>query len=254
MAQARTIATKHLGPTRHSRTWRSGSDRAGLPCCDTTSARRCTTAKVSTLNPFTLKGETIDDALSAVAMLRKEAGVDATRIFVLGHSLGGTAATRIGAADSGIAGLIMLAGAVRSLEQSIVDQMQYLADADGVMSDAEKRALDNALKLKETVGKLTAADLTSTASVGGAPASYWLDLKGYDPASLAATLEQRLLVLQGARDYQVTVADFERWKAALAKHPNAEFKLYPALNHLFLPGQGKSLPPDTPCPDTCRLK
>jgi uncharacterized protein len=201
-------------------------------------------AQTARLNPFTLKGETIDDALAAVALLRKEPGIDATRIFVLGHSLGGTAAPRIGAADSGIAGLIMLAGAVRSLEQSIVDQMQYLADADGVISDAEKRALDAALQLKETVSKLTAADLSSTASIGGGPASYWLDLQGYDPAVLAATLKQRLLVLQGARDYQVTVADFERWKTALAKHPAAEFRLYPALNHLFLPGQGKSLPPE----------
>jgi dienelactone hydrolase len=205
-------------------------------------------AKVSKLNPFTLKGETIDDALEAVALLRKEAGIDVTRIFVLGHSLGGTAAPRIGAADSGIAGLIMLAGAVRPLEQSIVEQMQYLADADGVISDAEKRALDGSLQLRDTVSKLTAADLASTASIGGAPASYWLDLQGYDPAALAATLKQRLLVLQGARDYQVTVADFERWKTVLAKHPAAEFKLYPALNHLFLPGQGKSLPPEYTVP------
>lgn len=201
-------------------------------------------AKIATLNPFTLKGESIDDALLAVASLRKEAGIDATRIFVLGHSLGGTAAPRIGAADSGIAGLIMFAGAVRPLEQSIVEQMQYLADADGVISEAEQRALEGSLKLKDTVGKLTAADMTSTASIGGAPASYWLDLRGYDPAALAATLKQRLLVLQGGRDYQVTVPDFERWKTALAKHPAAEFTLYPALNHLFLPGQGKSLPPE----------
>ena len=128
-------------------------------------------AQVAKLNPFTLKGEAIDDALAAVSLLRKEAGIDATRIFVLGHSLGGTAAPRIGAADPGIAGLIMLAGAVRSLDQSIVDQMQYLADADGVISEAEKRALENSLKLKEAVSKLTAADIASTASIGGAPAS-----------------------------------------------------------------------------------
>jgi len=201
-------------------------------------------AQVAKLNPFTLKGETIDDALLAVALLRKEPGIDASRIFVLGHSLGGTAAPRIGAADSGIAGLIMLAGAVRSLDQSIVDQMQYLAEADGVITDAEKRAIENSLALKDTVSKLTAADMTSSANIGGGPASYWLDLRGYDPAALAATLKQRLLVLQGARDYQVTVADFDHWKTALAKHPAAEFRLYPALNHLFLPGQGKSLPPE----------
>jgi dienelactone hydrolase len=204
--------------------------------------------KVATLNPFTLKGETIDDALLAVALLRKETTVDPTRIFVLGHSLGGTAAPRIGAADSGIAGLIMLAGAVRPLEQSIVDQLQYLADADGVISDAEKRALENSQQLKDAVSKLTAADVASTTALGGAPASYWLDLKGYDPAVLAATLKQRLLVLQGGRDYQVTVADFEHWKTQLAKHTNVEFKLYPTLNHLFLPGQGKSLPPEYSVP------
>lgn len=205
-------------------------------------------ARVATLNPFTLKQETIDDALLGVELLRKEAAIDATRIFVLGHSLGGTAVPRIGAADPRIAGLIMLAGAVRPLEQSIVDQLQYLAEADGVISDAEKRALDNSQQLKEAVSKLTTADVTSTTALGGAPASYWLDLRGYDPAVLAATLKQRLLVLQGARDYQVTVADFEHWKATLAKHPNAEFRLYPALNHLFLPGQGKSLPPEYSMP------
>ena len=205
-------------------------------------------AKIRTQNPFTLKEETIDDALAGVALLRGEKTVDAKRIFVLGHSLGGTAAPRIGAADPAIAGLIMLAGAVRPLEQSIIEQMQYLAEADGVMSDAEKRAIDDVLKLRETVSKLTPADATSTASIGGAPASYWLDLKSYDPAAAAAALKQRLLVLHAGRDYQVTVPDFERWKAALAKHPNAEFKLYPALNHLFLPGQGKSLPTEYSVP------
>lgn len=205
-------------------------------------------AKIEKLNPFTLKDETIEDAVLAVALLRKEKTVDTSRIFVLGHSLGGTAAPRIGAADPMIAGLIMMAGAVRPLEQSIVDQLQYLADADGVISDAEKRALDNSQQLREAVGKLTAADAKSTVGLGGAPASYWLDLKGYDPAALAATLKQRLLILQGARDYQVTVADFEHWKTTLAKHPNAEFKLYPTLNHMFLAGQGKSLPPEYSIP------
>lgn len=204
--------------------------------------------QIQKLNVFTLKDETIDDALAAVALLRKESRIDATRIFVLGHSLGGTAAPRIGAADAAIAGLIMMAGAVRPLDQSIVEQMQYLAEADGVVSDAEKGAIAESAKLREMVSKLTEADRTSTANVGGAPASYWLDLRGYDPTVLAATLKQRLLVLHAGRDYQVVLPDFERWKTGLAKHPSAEFKLYPALNHLFLPGQGKSLPPEYSVP------
>jgi len=49
-----------------------------------------------------------------------------------------------------------------------------------------------------------------------------------------------ILVLQGERDIQVRTADFEGWKKALSGHANASFKLYPALNHLFMPGTGPS--------------
>ena len=47
---------------------------------------------------------------------------------------------------------------------------------------------------------------------------------------------------EGERDYQVTMQDFELWQSALAKHPNAIFKSYPRLNHLFQEGEGKSTP------------
>ena len=39
------------------------------------------------------------------------------------------------------------------------------------------------------------------------PAPYWLDLRDYRPAELAATLDLPIVLLQGGRDYQVTVAD-----------------------------------------------
>jgi fermentation-respiration switch protein FrsA (DUF1100 family) len=51
-----------------------------------------------------------------------------------------------------------------------------------------------------------------------------------------------MLVLQGERDYQVTPDEFARWKAALAGRTNVTFSLFPGLNHLFMPGTGKSLP------------
>ncbi|MBI3849342.1 MAG: DUF3887 domain-containing protein, partial [Verrucomicrobia bacterium] len=57
---------------------------------------------------LTVKEETVDDALNAVARLRITEGIDANRIFVAGHSLGGNIAPRIGQVDSKIAGLIIL--------------------------------------------------------------------------------------------------------------------------------------------------
>jgi dienelactone hydrolase len=76
------------------------------------------------------------------------------------------------------------------------------------------------------------------------PGSYFLDFLNYDPAKVAAGLKVPILVLQGGRDYQVTTADFDIWKQALANDPRATFKFYPAYTHLFMPGAGSG--PATP--------
>jgi fermentation-respiration switch protein FrsA (DUF1100 family) len=56
------------------------------------------------------------------------------------------------------------------------------------------------------------------------------------------------LILQGERDYQVTMGDFQRWKAALPSKQNVAFKSYPKLNHLFVEGNGKSAPAEYDVP------
>jgi dienelactone hydrolase len=199
-------------------------------------------AAMATLGQYTTKDETIEDALAAVAALKGVPAVDARRIFIAGHGLGGMLAPRIAVADSSIAGLVILAGGVRPLDVSIIEQLQYLADADGIISDAERRSLEDARATMDAVAKLTAPDVEAGVVLAGAPAAYWLDLRGYDPPRVAATLKQRILVLQGARDYQVSLADYDRWKSALGGRPTAAFRLYDSLNHIFLPGEGRSLP------------
>lgn len=205
-------------------------------------------AKLRSVTQLTVKEESIDDAVAAVALLRAEPSINPAKIFVLGHSLGGMIAPRIAAADPRIAGLIVMAGAVRSIPQAMLDQYQYLAKADGTVTPEEQKLIDGAKQLVDAVAKLTAEDAKSSQIISGAPASYWLDLRGFDPPSSAARLPQRILVLQGERDYQVTVSDFVRWESGLAGNPNAQFKLYPDLNHLFIPGTGKSLPAEYSVP------
>ena len=103
--------------------------------------------------------------------------------------------------------------------------------------------------IEQTIKEIDSPDLKKTDKVNflGAeiPASYFLDLRGYDPPAVAAKFKIRILVLQGARDYQVTNEDFELWKKGLAGHGNVTFKLYPDLNHLFETGEGKSKPANT---------
>ena len=61
-------------------------------------------------------------------------------------------------------------------------------------------------------------------------------------ALLAGALTLPMLILQGERDYQVTLADLEGWRNAVGSRANVSIKSYPTLNHLFLPGEGKSTP------------
>jgi dienelactone hydrolase len=55
-------------------------------------------------------------------------------------------------------------------------------------------------------------------------------------------------ILHGGRDYQSTVADFEIWQKCLKGKPSVTCELYPALNHLFTSGDGKTTPAESEKP------
>ena len=205
-------------------------------------------AKTAALTDFTVKEEVIDDVLEAIKAVRAQPGIDSGRVFVLGHSLGGMVAPRIAAADPTIAGLIVLAGPARPLEDAIVAQTRYLVAIDGTISAEEQQAIDRAAGLAESVRALTAEDAKNGRMISGAPASYWLDLRGYDAPSAAARIKTPMLILQGERDYQVTMEEFARWKAALASRRNVTFRSYATLNHLFIAGTGPGLPAEYQVP------
>jgi dipeptidyl aminopeptidase/acylaminoacyl peptidase len=70
---------------------------------------------------------------------------------------------------------------------------------------------------------------------------YWLSLNETNPGNIVESLAIPMLFLQGSADFQVTIdADFALWQKLLEGHKNAQFKLYPGLNHLFMPTSGKA--------------
>lgn len=202
------------------------------------------TAKIVLLKDrITVKEEVIDDALAAVKLLRGRPEIEPHRIFVLGHSLGGMLLPRIGQADSGIAGLIVLAGNTRPLEDLILDQFNYLFSIDGALSKEEKIQLDT---IKAQAARVKGSALSDSTPLNqlplGVPGHYWLDLRGYRPQETAKNLKIPMLIMRAERDYQVTAADFIGWRTALAKRPDVDFKSYPKLNHFFIEGEGKITP------------
>jgi dienelactone hydrolase len=191
---------------------------------------------------LTVKEESIDDAIAAVQVLRSTSGVDPNRIVVLGHSMGGMLVPRIAAARPPVAGFVVMAGAARPIPQAVVEQARYLAQADGAISAEEQAQIAQIEQVMARVDALGPADASNPERIFGATASYWLDLRGYDPPAAAAQVKQPMLVLQGERDYQVTMEEFARWRSALADRTDVSFHSYATLNHLFVAGTGKSVP------------
>jgi hypothetical protein len=191
----------------------------------------------------TIKEEALDDALAAVALLRQTPGVDPKRVYVVGHSLGAMLAPKLATLDPKLAGIVVMAGNVRPLEDLIVEQMTYLAKQSG---EPEEAAAERLNKIKEQVAKIKAPKLSAETPAEDlpfkVPAAYWLSLRGYDSATTAAGLSMPVLVLSGERDYQVPLADFELWQKALTGKPTAKLKRYPGLNHLFIEGSGPPSP------------
>ena len=194
----------------------------------------CDTAREDGLG---LGALTVDDAVAAVDVLRGEDAVDA--VAVVGHSLGGMAAPRV-ATEAEAAGMASLAGPGGSLAALIEVQVEYLANLDGTVSDAEREQLES---VRDAVDRIQAKDLGDDEVVLGYHADFWRDVAAYDQTAVAADLAVPRYLAFGGRDYQVPVErERQPWADALADAANASFRTYPSANHLFLPGEGPSTP------------
>jgi dienelactone hydrolase len=198
-------------------------------------------AEVAVADDFTMTREYVPYAVAAVRLLQDEPGVDSGRVFVVGHSMGGKVAPRVAETEPSIAGVVILAGDAEPMHQAAVRVVRHLAAlAPGPDSDA---AVAQILRQAATID----TDLSPRTPRGdlpfGLPASYWLDLRSYDPVATAAALDKPLLILQGGRDYQVTVEhDLSLWREGLFGRPDVTIRIYEADDHLFFPGTGPSTP------------
>jgi len=192
---------------------------------------------------FTLDQETVEDAVRAIGVLRQQPEVAANRVYVLGHSLGGYAAPRIASRDGKLAGIIFFAANARPIEDVALDQNDYLAHLQGDPSPEIQQRLD---ALKAEVGRVKNLQPGTPPPqlLLGLPGVYLMDLKNYNPPAQAKQLNIPMLFLLGGRDFQITSKDFALWKAALAGRDNVQFKEYPALNNIFVAGEGKPGPSD----------
>ncbi len=190
---------------------------------------------------FTVKEEVLDDAVAAIALAKTIAGVDQKSVYVLGHSLGGMLAPRIATLSPSLKGIILAAAPARKLGDVIIDQNKYLVELAKDTTKVTQANLAEAIKEVEKSKLIKLApNMKPDSVVLGLPASYWIDLNGYDQVATAKKLKQRILVFQGGNDFQVPMTDYNIWNAALGKSPTASVKFYPELNHLLSPQTEKT--------------
>ncbi|WP_334074686.1 MULTISPECIES: alpha/beta fold hydrolase [Paenibacillus] len=203
------------------------------------------TAKVSTDAKFTLKRETVDDAISAVKLLKNTAGVDASRIYVAGHSQGAFAMPMIVDADKdgSIAGAILLSGPSGKFADLLALQQKEL------VSRVKQSGMDAAPYEQQAAQYTAIADMVNDpkytvdnlpSQFPLQPAYWWFEQKNYVPAELAKKQTGPLLILQGENDWQVPVSQLEGWKQALKNRSGVEYKSYPKVNHLLAEFDGIS--------------
>ena len=158
--------------------------------------------------------ETILDALSAIRLARRHS----TRVYLLGHSLGAMLAPVIAErSEEPLAGIIMMAAPARDMDIVVRQQFDYLLPS-GASPDFKEQQMEN---LRQR-------------------SPHYLQPQGQTAAARRLTLP--MLILQGERDYQVTMEDYSLWQQVLKGKANVVYHSYPRLNHPFMEGDGKSTP------------
>lgn len=186
--------------------------------------------------------ESVNDAVAIAVWAKTLPEIDADSIYVLGHSLGATLAPRIAERTDGLAGIILVAALARPFEDAIVEQMTYISSLKD-SSDNAKTQIAEIKKQADNTKKLGTPEFDDKIPLLlDIPRSYWEFANAYKPVEVAAKLTLPMLILQGERDYQVTMEDFGLWRFGLLRNKNAFFKSYPKLNHMLQEGSGKATP------------
>ena len=189
--------------------------------------------KLAQKKDITVYDETIDDVVYAY---KKMQSLGYKKIYIAGHSLGGYLMAKIYNELPEASGYIIMASNVTPLQEIIVTQVKYIYALDGTVTAAEQIQITALEKQRDNINSLSndnKADF-SNYDLMNIPASYWLDLKDYNPVELMKQCKQRVLILQGAKDYQVTLSEYEKWKNELGDNKNVTLKLYGNLNHMFM--------------------
>ncbi len=187
----------------------------------------------------------VNDAVAAAKFVHGIDSLSNLPRIIVGHSLGAHMAPEIARQSGSVNAIVMLAANARPLEDLILEQYKYLFGRGGLTSVEKKEIKSVKKKVKKVKkldkyiakGKMPELPLTNDTV-------FWNSMNHYDALLTAKKLQKPILIMQGGRDYQVTMTDFNLWtqnfKSSISH--DQTFIEYSTLNHLFIKGTSKSYP------------
>jgi uncharacterized protein len=167
----------------------------------------------------------VTDTESWIATIRKQTGVSC--VWLLGHSEGGLVALAAAQKASDICGLVLISTAGRPLGEVLREQLRA--------NPANVPILDQAMVAIDTLEAGKRVDASQMNPVllplfGRQIQGFLISVFSYDPAKLISTVSKPVLIMQGERDIQVSVADAQKLKQSA---PSARLVLLPDTNHML---------------------
>ena len=185
----------------------------------------------------TVKEETVEDAVLAAELLKKDPRIDPEKVFIVGHSMGAMLAPRIDAEGGDFKGLILMAGTPLRLEEVMVRQVRQTSGKGGLMKLAVKLEDRIFMKRLEGLYDMPEEETKRKKFAGGMTLWYFREMGQKTAADYLRESDKPVLIMQGGKDFQVLPEeDFAGFKEQLRGRENTEYRLYAELNHLFVKG------------------
>ena len=187
--------------------------------------------------PITIKEEMIEDAILATELLKKDPRIDAEKVFIIGHSMGGMLAPRIDAEGGDYKGLILMAGTPRKLEEILIEQTKEATGSmKGFIKKLAEKQIQKFVQLFDGLYEMSDAQAMKVKVGGGTTLYYYKEMGEHAVEVYLENNHKPMMIMQGAKDFQAKAdKDFAMYQNLLKDRNNVTFKLYENLNHAFVP-------------------
>lgn len=177
-----------------------------------------------------------DDAEAAIGFLASRPEIDPKRIYVLGHSEGAMLSLMLAARSGKVAGAVLLAGAAKTGEETILWQTREIAASLTGLNRLILKLLhiDVVGGVSKNLARIKSTKRDSLRIQGRMVNAKWMrEFLDHDPKTNLEELRVPTLALTGSSDVQVDPEDIEEMVRLAPRHVDG--KVLDGLSHLLRP-------------------